>query len=210
MLSTLAGKARLLFSDTSAAAVTCAIMKPELTPLSCTRKGGRPLIFGSTSTAVRRSEIEPTSHSAMASMSAAKATGWAWKLPPDTPRPRREDERIVGDRIGFDLQRARGVAHEVEAGAHHLRLAAEAVGVLHLAAIGVEAADLAALEQALQQRRDAICPGWPRSFVEARIEGGVGALQRVDDSAPATSAEANTARPVNRRRARWRWRPACR
>ena len=32
---------------------------------------------------MRRSEIEPTSHSAMAIMSAAKATGWAWKLPPE-------------------------------------------------------------------------------------------------------------------------------
>ena len=32
MLSTLAGWARILLSETSAAAVTCAIMKPEFSP----------------------------------------------------------------------------------------------------------------------------------------------------------------------------------
>jgi predicted naringenin-chalcone synthase len=66
-----------LFSDTSAAAVTCAIMKPEFTPLFSTRKAGRPLIFGSTSTAMRRSERLPISAIASASVSAAKATGSA-------------------------------------------------------------------------------------------------------------------------------------
>ena len=83
MESTLAGKARLLFSLTSAAAVTCGIISPEFTPLSAVRNGGRPLIFGSISTAVRRSESDPTSHNAIAITSAAKATGCAWKLPPE-------------------------------------------------------------------------------------------------------------------------------
>src|SRR3954471_16123232 len=78
--STLAGKARLLFSLTKAAAATCGIMRPEFTPESSVRNGGKPLILGSIRTAVRRSEIEPTSHSAIAMVSAAKATGWAWKL----------------------------------------------------------------------------------------------------------------------------------
>ena len=41
------GKARLLFSLTSAAAVTCGIIRPEFTPESWVRKAGRPLIFGS-------------------------------------------------------------------------------------------------------------------------------------------------------------------
>ena len=40
-----------------AAAETWAIMKPELTPLSSTRNGGRPLIFGSTRTAMRKCAI---------------------------------------------------------------------------------------------------------------------------------------------------------
>ena len=77
MESTLQGAASALFSATSAAAVTCAIMNPELRPLFCTRNAGRPLIFGSTSTAMRRSERFPISAIARASMSAAKATGSA-------------------------------------------------------------------------------------------------------------------------------------
>ena len=77
MESTLQGTAIALFSETSAAAVTCAIMNPELSPLFCTRNAGRPLIFGSTSTAMRRSERLPISAMASASVSAAKATGSA-------------------------------------------------------------------------------------------------------------------------------------
>ena len=38
---TLAGWARLLFSETRAAAVYCTIMKPELRPPLVIRKGGR-------------------------------------------------------------------------------------------------------------------------------------------------------------------------
>ncbi|MNV36001.1 hypothetical protein D3C71_1274640 [compost metagenome] len=57
-------------------------MKPEFRPGLGVRKAGRPDRAGSTSIAVRRSLIEPISHTAMASMSAAKATGSAWKLPP--------------------------------------------------------------------------------------------------------------------------------
>ena len=43
MESTLAGCASTLFSDTSAAAVYCAIMNPEFRPESATRNAGRPL-----------------------------------------------------------------------------------------------------------------------------------------------------------------------
>src|ERR1700686_1387366 len=75
MESTLQGAAMVLFSDTSAAAVTCAIMKPEFTPLFSTRKAGRPLIFGSTRTAVRRSDRLPISAIARARVSAAKRVG---------------------------------------------------------------------------------------------------------------------------------------
>ena len=79
----LAGKASVLFSLTKAAAVTCGIISPEFTPLSGVRNAGNPLIFGSTRTLTRRSDIEPTSQRAKEIMSAAKATGWAWKLPPE-------------------------------------------------------------------------------------------------------------------------------
>ena len=85
--STLAGWARCLFSETSAAAVTCGIMKPELSPGFGVRNAGRPDSAGSTSIAMRRSASEPISQIASASMSAAKATGSAWKLPPDSASP---------------------------------------------------------------------------------------------------------------------------
>jgi hypothetical protein len=89
-----------LFSETSAAAVTCGIMKPELSPGRGVRKAGRPDSAGSTSMAIRRSDSEPISHSASAIMSAAKATGSAWKLPPDKRLVGiGEDQRIVGDAL---------------------------------------------------------------------------------------------------------------
>ena len=75
--STLQGAATALFSDTNAAAVTCAIMKPELRPLLSTRKAGSPLIFGSTRTAILRSDRLPISAIARASVSATNATGSA-------------------------------------------------------------------------------------------------------------------------------------
>ena len=51
----------------------------------------------------------------MAIMSAAKATGWAWKLPPrDRAVLVREEDRIVGDRTGLDRQGARGIGEQVE------------------------------------------------------------------------------------------------
>ncbi len=86
-LSTLAGCASDLFSEASAAAVTCAIMKPEFSPGCSTRNGGRPDSVESISSAIRRSDSAPISAIASASMSAAKATGSAWKLPPEITSP---------------------------------------------------------------------------------------------------------------------------
>ena len=85
--STECGCASALFSDASAAAVTCAIMKPELTPPSSTRNGGSPDMFESISSAMRRSDSAPTSAIASARLSAANATGSAWKLPPERISP---------------------------------------------------------------------------------------------------------------------------
>jgi hypothetical protein len=58
-------------------------MKPELTPGSLTRNGGRPDRVASISSAMRRSASAPISAIASASVSAAKATGSAWKFPPE-------------------------------------------------------------------------------------------------------------------------------
>ncbi len=114
-------------------------------------------------------------------MSAAKATGWAWKLPPEMRRILiRKDDRIVGHRAGLDGQRARGTGEQVERGAHDLRLAAEAVGVLDLAAAGVAGDDLAALEQAGDRGSDADLPGLAAERADARIERADAAFQCID------------------------------
>ena len=58
-------------------------MKPEFNPGRGVKKAGNPESAGSTSMAIRRSAKDPISHKAIAIMSAAKATGSAWKFPPD-------------------------------------------------------------------------------------------------------------------------------
>ncbi len=102
-LSTLAGCASDLFSEASAAAVTCAIMKPELSPPCRRGMAAAALRLASISSAMRRSESAPISAIASARLSAAKATGSAWKLPPESTSPSsREDQRIVGDAVRLD------------------------------------------------------------------------------------------------------------
>lgn len=86
--STEAGCDICLFPAVRAADVTSAIMKPGFSPGFGVRKTGRPqLIAGSTSMATRRWAMAPVSQTAIAISSAAKATGPAWKFPPETTRP---------------------------------------------------------------------------------------------------------------------------
>ena len=86
-LSTLCGWARALLSLARAAAVTWAIMKPEFTPPLATRKGGSCDMCLSIISEIRRSDSEPISAIARAILSAAMATGSAWKLPPEITSP---------------------------------------------------------------------------------------------------------------------------
>ena len=66
-----------------------------------------------------------------------------------------EDERIVGNGIRFRNQRRRGLAQKIEAGPHHLRLAAQAIGVLHsFVAREVRSANGASGEQGAQRGGD--------------------------------------------------------
>ena len=95
--STLRGCASALFSEASAAAVTCAIMKPEFTPPSSTRNGGRPDRFASIRSAMRRSASAPVSAMASARLSAANATGSAWKLPPEITSPASANTRGLSE-----------------------------------------------------------------------------------------------------------------
>ena len=62
-------------------------MKPELSPPCLTRNAGSWLRLSSISMAMRRSESAPISAMASARLSAAKATGSAWKLPPESTSP---------------------------------------------------------------------------------------------------------------------------
>ena len=87
IVSTLAGCASLFSSEVSAAAVTCAIMNPDCRPPSRVRNAGSSLSAGLTSRSVRRSLMVASCAMAMASRSAAMATGAPWKLPPETISP---------------------------------------------------------------------------------------------------------------------------
>jgi len=74
-------------------------MNPELIPASTARKAGSPCDrAGSISRSVRRSEIEARSANAMAQKSAAKASGWPWKLPVEatSPAPPSPSTRTTG------------------------------------------------------------------------------------------------------------------
>ena len=42
-----------------------------------------------------------------------------------------EDQRVVGDPVGLVAECRRGLTQDIEGGAHHLGLAAQAIGVLH-------------------------------------------------------------------------------
>ena len=131
---------------------------------------------------MRRSEIEPTSHSAIAIVSAAKATGWAWKLPPEIALS------SSGKTIGLSVTAPASMVsvraallQQVERGAHHLRLAAEAVGVLHPAAVDVAGEDLAAVEQVARSRRRRGSGRAGRAAAEMRGSNGLTLpFERVD------------------------------
>ena len=141
-------------------------MKPELSPGLGVRNAGRPDSAGSTSMAMRRSASEPISQIASASMSAANATGSAWKLPPDNAS--RVSAKISGlsETPFASVCKRRGrLAHHVERGTHHLRLAAQAIRVLHAIVAGeMRGADARCPPSARAARAaTSIWPRWPRS-----------------------------------------------
>ena len=145
--------------------------------------------------AMRRSASEPISQIASAIMSAANATGSAWKLPPDSAiAVLGEDQRIVGDAVGLVAEHAGDVAQHVEHGAHHLRLAAQAVGVLHaVVADEVRGADGAAGHQArAARRRSRSGRGGRRSAWMRASNGASEPLAASVESTPVTSAARNS------------------
>lgn len=81
-----------------------AIIKPELTPPFFTVNGGNCDICLSIISVMRRSDSAPISAIASARLSAAMATGSAWKLPPEITSRLGKDQRIIGHRIGLSQQ----------------------------------------------------------------------------------------------------------
>ena len=176
--STLAGWQRTLFSLTSDALATCAIMKPECRPLPGARNGVSPVeSAGLTSCSTRRSLMFASSATAIAARSSASASGWPWKLPPlmmSAPAVvAQEDARVVGDGVELALEHRAHPRQRVARRAVHLRHAAQGVRVLHLAAVAVALHDLALGEQRAQvaaRRRPGPGAGAPRGA--ARRRGG--------------------------------------
>jgi hypothetical protein len=83
--------------------------------------------------------------------------------------------------IGFAHEHQRGVAQLVEAGAHDLRLAAQAVRVLDaVVAVAVRVADGAAGEQRAVVAGDVDLARLPAQGVDARVERPVAAARRID------------------------------
>src|ERR1700751_2303770 len=100
------------FSATSAAAVTCASMKPELTPLPAARNGGRPLMFGSTSNAPRRDRGD------LGRRERENVGGEGHRLGVEVTAREHlarvgKDEWIVGDGVGFRGEGGRLLADQV-------------------------------------------------------------------------------------------------
>ena len=186
MLSTEAGWASVLFSLAKAAAVTWAIMKPEFSPPFSTRNGGSFESVASINSAIRRSDKAPISASARARLSAAIATGSAWKLPPE--RMARSSAKTIGlSETAFASVARTSAALRIciEARPHHLRLAAERIGVLDLLAMDVRLADLARLAQQVAVgggRGD--LGGVPPHGVQPGVEGHAAPQRGLDRQAP--------------------------
>src|SRR3546814_16348383 len=81
-----------------------------------------------------------------------------------------EDQRIVRYAVRLDVHRRRGLAQQVERRAHHLRLAAQAIGVLDAGvAVAVRSTDRRAGHQDARRRRDLELPAIPWTATDARI-----------------------------------------
>ena len=90
-----------------------------------------------------------------------------------------EDERVVGHRVQLALERGLDVGQRVVDGAEHLRRAAQRVGILHAAAVGVAGDDLAAVQQRAQPRGDALRAGVRSHAGQALVERDGRALERL-------------------------------
>ena len=91
-----------------------------------------------------------------------------------------EQQGIVGNGIGLEVQRRRDIADQIEASAHDLRLAAKGIRVLHAGAIDMRGPDGAAVHQLEVLAGDCDLARLAAGAVDARIEGRIAALQCID------------------------------
>ncbi len=180
-----------MFSETSAAAVTCGIMKPEFSPGFGVRKAGMPDSAGSTSMAMRRSASEPISQTASAIMSAANATGSAWKLPPDSAVS--SSAKISGlSETPFASVSSVSAAWRSTSSAAPITCGwqrRQYGSCTRSSPTQVRGADGAAGHQVAQRVGRLDLAAMPAQRMDARIERRVRARAASVDSAPVTSAE---------------------
>ncbi len=92
-----------------------------------------------------------------------------------------EDQRVVGHAIGLDFEHRRREAEMVEAGAHDLGLAAQAIGILHARIVlEMRAPDRAAGQQGGVVRGDRALADMAAQIMDTRIKGRVAAGRGVD------------------------------
>ena len=127
----------VLFSATRAAAVTCGIMNPEFRPglgRQERRQAGERRID-------QHGDPPLGQRADLAERDGDHVGGERDRLGVEVAAGERlvglgEDQRVVGDAVGLDLERLGRVAEQVEDRAHHLGLAAQAVRVLHPVVVG--------------------------------------------------------------------------
>ena len=89
-----------------------------------------------------------------------------------------EDQRIVRNAIRLDSQRGRCLPQQIEHRAHHLRLAAQAIGILHtVVSCQMRSADRGSLHQGAQRRSRLDLPPVAAQRMDTRIERCIGALR---------------------------------
>ena len=179
-------------------------MKPELTPGSRTRNGGRPDKVASISSAMRRSASAPISAIASARVSAAKATGSAWKLPPETIS-------ACPDLASWKIS---GLSVTALASISRVRPALPSKSRQAPMTCGWQRRLYGSCTRSSPSRCEArmallatswryicaarICPGWPRTACTRASNGASLPLAASSDSAPVTMAASSRRSAMNR------------
>ena len=196
MESTEAGCASTLFSLNSAAAVTCGIMKPELSPAPGARNAGSPSLsagFISRSNGARRfrqgaernrQEVECERQRLAVKVSAGKnrpdrrANRSAWAILLSSPRETRADCRPPNS--SRSRRRARQWARASRTAPCTCGMQRSEYASCTLLTFQVRLADLAAREHRRRFCGHQQLPGMRARAVNALVEGDVGSLQRVE------------------------------